>query len=82
LLSTRRIYKTAGLFFVGAALLICDEACGETFDEWMSRLPKQAVTFGDLINVTGGFGMSADLARSLPGKTPIQSRPTISHDHS
>jgi hypothetical protein len=44
-LTTRRKYKGAAQFFTAIALLACDDASGETLDEWMSRLPKQARQF-------------------------------------
>jgi hypothetical protein len=45
MLSTRRKYKSAAQFLTAIALFICDEASGETFEEWMAHLPKQARHF-------------------------------------
>ena len=39
------------------------------------------VTFRERTSITGGFGMSAGLARSLLGKTPIRNKSTISQGH-
>jgi hypothetical protein len=44
-LTTRRKYKSAAQFLTAIALFICDEANGETFEEWMAGLPKQARHF-------------------------------------
>jgi len=38
-------YERVRRFLIAIALLIGDDASGETFDEWMARLPKQARHF-------------------------------------
>jgi len=38
-------YKGALLMLIAITLLICGNVSGETFEAWMSRLPKQARKF-------------------------------------
>jgi hypothetical protein len=40
-----RIYKSAAQLLTAIALFICDQASGETLEEWMARLPKPARHF-------------------------------------
>jgi hypothetical protein len=43
--SARRKYEGVRRFLIAITLLTCDDASGETLDEWMARLPKQARHF-------------------------------------